>query len=416
MATSKEERILLDCPICFENFNDPKYLPCLHTFCELCIESFIDSSILDCNVNHREKSFNCPVCRLVNRAPYQSISAKEWAKQLPKNHQILAIKDLYEKSNNTESEVLCDYCPQSSEQVIATHRCKSCRVNLCEICCKRIHKKVRSYAVHTIVDLRSANAEMDTTTDLGNCVVHTNRLIEVYCFDHEELGCSFCLATKHMNCKTVLSLDEVAENDLENQSKSFIRETKQIRDLTTSAIQNTEKNITKLTQKKNKILQNIDKKIEEIKERLDSLKFGLERSLRIDHEGQISKLSSILQTLDDFDSTLAQSESIASTTMQSGSRKQVLIAMEKIKMQISEHLRSMGTKRKQLKASTVTCIWSFNEAIDSLQKLRKLGDFEYVVEEFDFVTPLEKHYKIIEEEVNPNTIGILLLYLLQNCD
>lgn len=275
---------------------------------------------------------------------------------------------------------------------------------------------MRSYAVHTIVDLRSANAEMDTTTDLGNCVVHTNRLIDVYCFDHEELGCSFCLATKHMNCKTVLSLDEVAENDLENQSKSFIRETKQIRDLTTSAIQNTEKNITKLTQKKNKILQNIDKKIEEIKERLDSLKFGLERSLRIDHEGQISKLSSILQTLDDFDSTLAQSESIASTTMQSGSRKQVLIAMEKIKMQISEHLRSMGTKRKQLRASTVTCIWSFNEAIDSLHKLRKLGDFEYVVEEFDFVTPLEKHYKIIEEEVNPNNIGILLLYLLQNCD
>lgn len=78
-------------------------------------------------------------------------------------------------------------------------------------------------------------------------VCYSNRSIEVYCFDHEELGCSFCLTTKHKDCKTVLSLDEVAENDLENPLKSFKRETKQIRDLNTSAIQDTRKNITEFT-------------------------------------------------------------------------------------------------------------------------------------------------------------------------
>lgn len=130
-------------------------------------------------------------------------------------------------------------------------------VNNVEITCVR-HvaslsiKRVKAFAFHTIVDLRSDITEINTTTDVGNCLVHSNRSIEVYCFDNEELGCSFCLTTKHKDCKTVLSWDEVAENDLENLSKSFKRETKQIRDLNTSAFQDTKKNKTELTQKKMK--------------------------------------------------------------------------------------------------------------------------------------------------------------------
>lgn len=36
--------------------------------------------------------------------------------------------------------------------------------------------------------------------------------------------------------------------------------------------------------------------MEAIKKRLNSLYFGLKRSLKHDHEGQISKLTSVLQT------------------------------------------------------------------------------------------------------------------------
>lgn len=332
------------------------------------------------------------MCRRVNSPPEQNISSKEWAEQLQKKktHQLLAITNSYEKGNNTESEVFCDSCTQNGEQVIATFRCKQCRDNLCETCCKLIHKRVKAFAFHTIVDLRSDMTEINTTTDVGNCLVHSNRSIEVYCFDHGELGCSFCLTTKHNDCKTVLSWDEVAENDLENLSKSFKRE-KKTNQRSQHIGYSRHKEKYNRTQKKNEILQNIGLKIKAIKKRLDSLHVGLERSLKHDHEGQISNLTSVLQTLNDFDATLAQSESIASTTMQIGSRKQIFIAMEKMKMQISDHLRSMGTKRKQLKASTISCIWSFNGPIDSLNKLTTLGDFKYTVKEFDFVAQFEKH-------------------------
>lgn len=404
MATSNEEGSVFDCPICLGKLRNPKYLPCLHTFCELCIQSFIDSSMSDSIVNNRRISFNCPVCRRVNQAPSQNISAKEWAEQLPKNHQLLAIKDSYEKRNNTESEVYCDSCTQNGEQVIATLQCKQCRDNLCETCCKFIHKRVKSFAFHTIVNLRSANTEIDNTDELGNCVVHTNRAIEVYCYDHEQLGCCFCLTTVHKECKIVLSLDEIAENDLENPSKSFIRETKKIRDITTSAILATKKNITELTQKKNKILKKIDLKIKKIKKQLDSLHIDTERSLGRAHEGQISELTSVLTILNDFDATLAQSENITSTVMQSGSRKQMIIAMEKIKMQISDQMKNMITRRKQMKGSTLK--WTFNEAMDRVHKLTKLGDFKYKVNKCDTVAQFEKHYNIIKKEVDPNNFGI----------
>lgn len=403
MAASNEKGSVLDCPICLEKLSNPKYLPCLHTFCELCIQSFIDSSISDCIVNRRNISFDCPVCRRVNQAPSQNISAKEWAEQLPKNHLLLAIKDSYGKGNNTESKVLCDSCTQNGEQIIATLRCKQCRDNLCETCCKFIHKRVKSFSFHTIVDLRSTNRELDTTTDLGNCLVHSNRSIEVYCFDHGELGCSFCLTTKHKNCKTVLSLDEVAENDLEKQSKSFLRETKKIRDLTTSAIQGTNENITELNSKKMEVLQNIAQAIEKIKRRLDSLSFGMDMALNRSHKAQISELTSVLKTLNDFDTILVESENTASSVMQCGSRKQVFIAMEKMKIQISDKLRIMKTMRKQMKGLTLK--WSFNETINNFNKMENIGDFEFTVKPFDIVAKIERHFDVIEEEVNPIDIG-----------
>lgn len=50
--------------------------------------------------------------------------------------------------------------------------------------------------------------------------------------------------------------------------------------------------------------------------------------------------------------------------------------------------------------------WYFNEVIDSVYKLLKLGDFRYMVENVDVVVLLEKYYKIIKEEVDLNKIGI----------
>ena len=46
---------LLECSICLETFDEPRTLPCLHSFCKKCLENFVDGK--------RDDELNCPVCR-----------------------------------------------------------------------------------------------------------------------------------------------------------------------------------------------------------------------------------------------------------------------------------------------------------------------------------------------------------------
>lgn len=49
----------LSCSICFQPYNRPKALPCLHTFCEGCLRDYITSRFEDTG------QFPCPLCRQV---------------------------------------------------------------------------------------------------------------------------------------------------------------------------------------------------------------------------------------------------------------------------------------------------------------------------------------------------------------
>lgn len=213
MATSASEiGSFFDCPICFENLKNPKYLPCLHTFCQLCLQSYIES--------HRKKkkkgSFKCPICRSKIVPPILNITAKEWAEQLPKNHQLLAFQDICQNITVPGLKVLCDSCKKKEEDTIAKIQCTVCKDNLCDSCYRLIHSRVKEFASHVIVDILSPNRALQTPSEYETCAIHTDVPIEVYCLDHDQLGCKFCLTTDHKDCKSVLALilDEKSEKKL----------------------------------------------------------------------------------------------------------------------------------------------------------------------------------------------------------
>ena len=63
-----------DCPVCYEDYTDPKILPCSHTFCLNCLENL-----------KAEKCITCPMCNAEHKVPERGVQAfleNQLAKQL----------------------------------------------------------------------------------------------------------------------------------------------------------------------------------------------------------------------------------------------------------------------------------------------------------------------------------------------
>lgn len=137
-------------------------------------------------------------------------------KQLSVNHQLLTIQESYHAPTISSCEVLCESYRQNGEHISAALR-QHCKDNLCETYFKFIHESVKAF-----VKLTSRQPEIND--DSVNSKVHSDKPMKVFCFDYETLGCNFYLTTEHKDCNTLLASDEIAESDLNNSSKSFIRE------------------------------------------------------------------------------------------------------------------------------------------------------------------------------------------------
>ncbi len=65
MAAKLKQESLLDliqCPLCLEEFEEPRALPCLHTFCLSCLEQLVAS-------NSQATTVKCPLCKEEHAMP-----------------------------------------------------------------------------------------------------------------------------------------------------------------------------------------------------------------------------------------------------------------------------------------------------------------------------------------------------------
>ena len=86
----------LTCPVCYQLFKNPKYLPCYHSYCEGCLEK----------MQVQSKIILCPECRKEAKVPAGGV------KELPNNFFINRLVDdlILKKKVDGEQEVKCDEC------------------------------------------------------------------------------------------------------------------------------------------------------------------------------------------------------------------------------------------------------------------------------------------------------------------
>ena len=171
----------LSCPVCYQLFKKPKYLPCHHSYCEQCLEKMqVQSKII------------CPECRKEASVPPGGV--KDLGNNFFINH--LVDEFILKRKVEGEEEVKCDEC-QGEDPVVAF--CPDCTIFLCHVCNEH-HKRSIKSRNHGIVPLTELRSKKDVSIQpkpkAMMCREHDIELL-FYCETCDQLMCMYCTVKDH---------------------------------------------------------------------------------------------------------------------------------------------------------------------------------------------------------------------------
>jgi len=112
MATETKE-----CPICKDEIQNPRLLPCIHSFCLGCLERYCRDSLPGDDVP-------CPVCRTDFEIPEKGLA------DLPVR--------TFSRDKKTVLSTTRETCAEHEERL--KMYCLDCNVKVCSTCCLETHK------------------------------------------------------------------------------------------------------------------------------------------------------------------------------------------------------------------------------------------------------------------------------------
>ncbi|XP_078603217.1 E3 ubiquitin-protein ligase TRIM56-like [Branchiostoma floridae x Branchiostoma japonicum] len=215
------------CTICFYTFENPKVLPCLHTFCEHCLREWIQKNDGD--------AFPCPICRQSVPLPQNGVEG------LKDNFFIASLVKAVTEHNKVrhgKDDILCTSCEEGKP---ATSRCSECAEFLCESC-ESAHRVVRATRGHTLIifeELKTGKYDsVFRTRKAPLCTKHAEEILKLYCRTCKTPICNECVLVEHRDSRHDLKrLEEVAAEkretvlDLTPQCQArmqFFRQTEEV--------------------------------------------------------------------------------------------------------------------------------------------------------------------------------------------
>ena len=149
--------------------NDPRILPCAHSFCLKCLES-----------STSKDPSKCPTCQLEFHIPQGGLE------DLKKNEFIEQLNSLKEKI------IKCDSCKDNQ----AIKFCADCSFNYCSTCLEH-HARIPTARNHHLQPATSTKVEINVNK-YSKCVEHSE-LMTLMCQNCKIVMCSHCLTLKHKN-------------------------------------------------------------------------------------------------------------------------------------------------------------------------------------------------------------------------
>ncbi|XP_053396144.1 uncharacterized protein LOC128556158 [Mercenaria mercenaria] len=108
----------------------------------------------------------------------------------------------------------CTPCSKISRQREAVKYCVECQGYCCQSCVD-MHKAFPAIQRHKLLD-KSSFKTVTLTTNLPSvpteiCTIHEIKILDMYCGNHDVVGCTSCMALHHRNCTDVQLVSDVVK-------------------------------------------------------------------------------------------------------------------------------------------------------------------------------------------------------------
>ena len=186
----KEE---LTCAICHDLLNEPKILPCLHSFCTGCLKEWSGRLA---NLDPSKRHLECPLCRA-----RVLLSTSRAVEELPSHFSAIRLIEIVRLQEQAGSKKVTPICQNCDEGESAVSSCTECAIFLCEFC-KKAHKRskaTRQHKIHSLDEMRTGTSEVPfiLPEKVEMCPTHPTKPLELYCKCKEVLICRDCIIKKH---------------------------------------------------------------------------------------------------------------------------------------------------------------------------------------------------------------------------
>ncbi|XP_076109296.1 uncharacterized protein LOC143078270 [Mytilus galloprovincialis] len=368
MATSGhvKEKDIFTCSICLEQLKSPRSLPCLHTFCFQCISEYVLSA--ERRAGYKIANYTCPVCRAIVTSPESDLDTTQWIESLPHNFTISALMETTKEPNTQD----CHICKRKQKCISAMTWCCDCSEAFCDNCCE-IHSLMKISMSHKVVDIASIKTN-DCGIDLSKisdaCPVHSSKLVEAYCFDHQQLCCVLCVTLQHRKCEDVQAIEDITSKT--DDKGSFEANLTKIQAATENLLQEQKDEKTILNKSLSIIESTIIESVNTAKSKLDSLLVVFLKQLKIiedktqgDIDSKLDLVEKLLIRIKDFVSTTTFIRSY-------GSKTQLFVHLQKSKKDFNSEIENAVALLRQV--NDVEASFLIENSLQNLMEMKSLGE------------------------------------------
>ena len=189
-----------ECPLCLETVNNPKTLPCLHSFCLECLDKHTNFAR-----RQLQATIKCPVCQ----ASFQ-IPEGDSFKNLPTSYHLNRLVDVLALKDSGAQAQKCGSCDENNT---ASSYCFVCQSFLCSPCFEA-HQRLKATRGHRNVVIEKLQVqdvqELIQRPVMCSQQYHENQPLEFYCEECKVPICHKCSVVSH-NRHTMTDSEKVAQ-------------------------------------------------------------------------------------------------------------------------------------------------------------------------------------------------------------